>query len=79
VARDFPQVREIIEDARAGLVADTTSSAAVAAAIDAVLADPDEAKAMGERGRAAVADRFNWDVSARSLLEVYASVSNPGG
>jgi glycosyltransferase involved in cell wall biosynthesis len=79
VASDFPQVREIIEDARAGLVADTTSSAAVAAAIDAVLADPDEAKAMGERGRAAVADRFNWDVSARSLLEVDASVSMPGG
>ncbi|HVM25455.1 MAG TPA: glycosyltransferase [Candidatus Limnocylindrales bacterium] len=72
VASDFPQVREIVEGERCGLVADTTRPAAVAAAIEAILADPAEARAMGERGRSAVRRQLNWRAAAKVLLEVYA-------
>jgi glycosyltransferase involved in cell wall biosynthesis len=77
VASDFPQVREVVDGARCGVVVDTTDPARIADGIRRILADRDEARAMGERGRAAVADRFNWDVSARSLSEVYANLSKP--
>jgi glycosyltransferase involved in cell wall biosynthesis len=51
-----------------------TRPRAIADAIDAVLADPDAARQMGERGQAAVADRYHWGVSARRLLEVYEAL-----
>ncbi len=74
VASDFPQVREVVEGSRAGLVADTTDPAAVAAAIERILADPDEANRMGERGRSAVSQRYHWGASAQRLLEIYAAL-----
>jgi glycosyltransferase involved in cell wall biosynthesis len=56
------------------VVADTTRPRAIADAIGAVLADPEAARAMGERGRAAVVERYHWGVSAERLLEVYAGL-----
>ncbi len=74
VASDFPQVREIVEGSRCGVVADTTSPQSIAAAIETVLDDLDEARAMGQRGRHAVADRYHWGVSAERLRAVYAAL-----
>jgi len=74
VASDLPHVREIVEGTRCGLLADTRSPEPIAEAIRRILDDPDEAAAMGARGRAAVADRFNWSASAAVLREVYARV-----
>lgn len=74
VASDFPQVRDVVVGSRCGLVADATSPADLASAIAAVLADPAEAREMGQRGRRAVTERYHWGVSAQRLLEVYAGV-----
>jgi glycosyltransferase involved in cell wall biosynthesis len=71
VASDFPQVRQIVESARCGLVVDTREPRLIAAAIESVLDDPDAARAMGARGREAVRDRYNWSTSAAALLDVY--------
>ena len=74
VASDFRQVRAVVEGSGAGVVVDTTNPKAIANGIRQVLADPAEAAAMGARGRAAVIDRYNWEVSAAVLLEVYAGL-----
>lgn len=74
VASDFPQVREIVDSARCGLVVDTSDPRRVAEAVNRILADRTEARAMGERGRAAVEERYNWSTAARTLLEVYAAL-----
>lgn len=74
VASDFPQIREIVAGARCGLTVDTTRPAAIAAALRQLLEDPDEARAMGERGRAAVRERYNWSVAEAALLEVYRTL-----
>ena len=75
VASDFPQVRDVVEGAACGLVVDTRRPTAIAEAINRILGDPDEARAMGERGRRAVIDRFNWTTSAEALLDVYARLT----
>jgi glycosyltransferase involved in cell wall biosynthesis len=75
VASDFPQVREVVQGAACGLVVDTRRPTAIAEAINRLLRDPDEARAMGERGRRAVIDRFNWTTSAEALLDVYARLT----
>ncbi len=71
VASDFPQVREVVVGSEAGLCVDTTDPRQIAAAIDNLLADQDRRAVMGRNARRAVEMRYNWDVAARTLLEVY--------
>ena len=60
----------IVLENRAGLVVDGNPGS-IANAISALLSDTGSAAAMGQRGRKAVADRFNWDAIARSMESVY--------
>ncbi|MDR0434236.1 MAG: glycosyltransferase [Gracilibacteraceae bacterium] len=64
-------IGDIIARERTGLVVPPRDSAAVAAALRALLADPAAARAMGERGRALVRDRFTWARNARATIAVY--------
>jgi glycosyltransferase involved in cell wall biosynthesis len=75
VASDFPQVRDVVDGARCGLVVDATRPEAIAAAIERLSGDHGEARAMGRHGRAAVHERYNWSVSADVLLETYAGLN----
>ena len=74
VASDFPQVREVVEGSASGVVVDTRRPEAIADGIRRVLGDPDEAAAMGARGRAAVRDRYNWSTAAAVLRSVYEAL-----
>jgi len=55
--------------AGAGIVAEPAS---LATALNALLADPAQAEAMGRRGRALVEARFSWDRVAAEMEEHYA-------
>ena len=77
VASDLPQVREVVEGARCGLVVDTTRPEAIADAIERLAGDPRASRAMGRRGRAAVEDRYNWSGRAAVLLRAYARTECP--
>ena len=78
VASDFPVWREIVERAGCGVLVDPEDPAAIASAIDRLLADPVAAEAMGERGRSAVQDRFNWETEAKALVAFYGRLSDGG-
>ncbi len=73
VASDFPQVRDVVQTARCGLVADATDPAALADAIARVLAG--DGPGMGQRGRRAVEDLYNWERAAVVLRDVYAALA----
>jgi glycosyltransferase involved in cell wall biosynthesis len=75
VASDFPLWREIVERAGCGLLVDPLDPRAIGEAIAWILEHPAEARAMGERGRDAVATTFNWDRESRTLLDMYAELS----
>lgn len=47
---------------------------AVTAAIRYLLDHPDEARKMGENGRRAVKERFNWSIEEKKLLDLYEDV-----
>lgn len=74
VASDLPQVRDVVEGSRCGLVVDTTRPEVIAAAMERIAGDPDEARAMGMRGRRAVEEQYNWSVAAAALLRAYDSL-----
>jgi glycosyltransferase involved in cell wall biosynthesis len=47
------------------------SAEAVAEALLALVADPDAARRMGQRGRTLVRDRYGWETVARAMLDRY--------
>lgn len=71
IASNFPLWRSIVEEAECGLLVDPLDSGAIAQAIDWMLAHPEEAEAMGRRGRIAVEERYNWDREAEKLVNLY--------
>jgi glycosyltransferase involved in cell wall biosynthesis len=71
IASDFALWRGIIEEAECGLLVDPNDPAAIATAIQWVIDHPQEALAMGARGRRAVLDRYNWDSEAAKLVSLY--------
>jgi glycosyltransferase involved in cell wall biosynthesis len=71
IASDFPVWRQIVQSSGCGLLVNPLDPLAIANAIEWLLRHPAEAEAMGRNGQRAVADRYNWEREAKSLLAVY--------
>lgn len=71
IASHFPLWRSIVEGDRCGLLVDPRDATAIAKAIDWVLTHPEEAEAMGRRGREAVTATYNWAAEEKKLLAIY--------
>ncbi len=71
IASDFPLWRRLVEEAQGGVLVDPLDPDAIAEAIQWILEHPDEAAAMGARGREAVRDRYSWEQEAPKLLAFY--------
>lgn len=73
IASDFPLWREIIEGNQCGICVDPLDPGAIAGAIDHLVTNPDIAKSMGERGRKAVLEKYNWSIEAARLTDFYGA------
>lgn len=71
IASDFPLWREIVVGNQCGLCVDPLDPEAIARAIDYLVEHPDHARQMGENGRRAVLEKYNWSVEERKLLAFY--------
>lgn len=71
IASDFPLWRGIVEGNGCGICVDPLNPAAIAAAIDYLAAHPQLAQAMGERGRQAIRERYNWRSESIKLIRFY--------
>jgi glycosyltransferase involved in cell wall biosynthesis len=71
IASDFPLWRQIVQGTGCGLLVDPLDPKAIAEAIEYVLTHPEEAEAMGRRGREAVEQHYNWETEERKLLDLY--------
>jgi glycosyltransferase involved in cell wall biosynthesis len=68
LASNFPVWKSLIEGNGVGICVDPGSPDAVRDAVRWLVGHPEEAKAMGERGRAAVLSTYNWDKEAARLV-----------
>lgn len=59
-----------------GVCVDPDDTDQIAAAIADLLEHPDKARQMGENGRRAVAEEFNWGVEEKKLLTLYEDILN---
>lgn len=76
IASDFPRWREIVEGAQCGLLVDPRSPEQIAEAMNWMLDNPDQAEAMGHRGRQAILANYSWQSEERELLDLYARLLN---
>lgn len=62
-----------------GICVDPENAGEIAEAIRYLLDHPEEAKQMGENGRRAVKEEFNWDVEEKKLLSFYEKILKEKG
>ena len=66
IASNFPLWEEIIEGNECGLTVDPLNPKEIAEAIEYLLEHPEERHRMGENGREAVSEKYNWRTRERS-------------
>jgi hypothetical protein len=71
---DFPFWQSIIGAEEVGRTCSPLDPDAIATLMRRIVADPDAARAMGERGRALVRARYSWQAEGRTLADLYAAV-----
>ncbi|MET0982195.1 MAG: glycosyltransferase family 4 protein [Telluria sp.] len=71
IASRFPLWRNIVERHGCGVCVDPGDPAAIAAAIDHLVLHPALAARMGENGRRAVDQQYNWALESKKLIAFY--------
>lgn len=74
IASRFPLWRSIIDRHQCGVCVDPGDPAAIAAAIDHLVQHPELAARMGENGRRAVEQHYNWRHESEKLIAFYETV-----
>jgi glycosyltransferase involved in cell wall biosynthesis len=77
VCSNFPNYREIVEKTGAGIMVDPTKPEQIADAIESLVRNPALACQMGEAGKRAVREQFNWNVERVKLLQLYLEILSP--
>lgn len=68
------EVAEIVSDAHCGILVDVTDPADIGRALDTLRGDPDLRRRLGEAGRKAVAERYNWEREGARLVDMYRAL-----
>ncbi|HBQ25238.1 MAG TPA: glycosyl transferase [Syntrophomonas sp.] len=71
IASHFPLWKEIIEGNNCGICVDPLNVNEIANAINWIIDNPEQAKQMGENGRKAVEEKYNWEQEGIKLLRIY--------
>ncbi len=79
VCTELPSLGELIEDGKSGLFVPERDPVALAAAIERLLDDPEEAARMAEEGRRRVAERFDMRQTVDELAAKLCAASTAGG
>jgi len=72
-------IPEVVADGETGLLVPVGEPEALAAALNALLGDPDRAGAMGQAGRKRAVAEFGWPAIAAQTAELYAELALPRG
>lgn len=74
IASNFPLWKEIIDENECGLCIDPKNPREIGLAINTILSDEIAAKKMGEHGRKAVLEKYNWSNEKAKLNSIYQSL-----
>jgi len=76
IASDFPILKNIIEKEQCGICVNPLDAEEIVDAINYLFKNDNESRAMGERGKRAVIDSYNWGIEEKKLFKIYREVLN---
>ncbi len=76
IASDFPLWRSIVEEAKCGICVNQTNPQEIKEKIQSLISDTATLQTMGENGRKAVEEKYNWQIEERKLIEFYKRFEN---
>ena len=71
IVSDFPLWKEIVERNSCGVCVPPDKPAEIAMAVNQILETPELGEKMGQNGRKAVLERYNWKMEENKLFEIY--------
>lgn len=75
VCSDFPFWQRIVGEADCGVTVDPMAPEAVAKVVESLCRDPEEARRLGENGRRAILERYNWENEFAKLEDLYERIT----
>lgn len=76
ISTNMGEVASVIKEEQCGILVDTTSAQAVADAVVYLFNNEKIAKKMSANGSKAIAERYNWEIESKKLLQVYERLSS---
>lgn len=74
ISSNSPAWKQIVEREQCGICVDPLNPEDIAESIQFIVEHPAEAEQMGENGRRAVEERYNWGMEEKKLLELYEAL-----
>jgi len=74
ICSDFPVWRELVVGVGAGMVVDPSNQESIKKAVEYIKTHPPEAEKMGERGKRAVWEQYNWSLEIQKLTALYKNL-----
>ena len=71
ISSDIKLWKDIINSAKCGVAVNPKEPKEIAKAIEHILENEESAKKMGENGKKAVLERYNWEAEEKKLIEIY--------
>ncbi len=71
IISNFPTWNNFIAKNQCGITVDPMSPKSIAKAIEWFISHPKEMKKMGDKGKKAVKEKYNWDTESQKLINVY--------
>ncbi len=78
LASDFPDMRQVVLESRAGAVAYPANPQAITAALQSLLASPQTLADMARAARLAAEQRHHWQAEARPIMDFYRRAAGKG-
>ncbi len=76
IASNFPLWKEIVETNECGICVDPLNIEEVSNAMIWLKENPERAKQMGESGRRAIENSYNWEKESERLIDLYSSLKH---
>ena len=71
ITSNFPLWKEIVEGNNCGICVNPLEPEEIADAIEYIMTHPKEAELMGQNGKKAVLEKYNWSMEEKKLFKVY--------
>ena len=74
IVSDYPFSRKVMQEYEYGILVDPDDVDDIARSMRFLAEHPEEARRMGENGRRAIKEKFNWDIAEKTLFALYEDI-----